>query len=151
MIDDTFTTYQAREERAKRLKEEILAHNKGFLFAALGSAGITEVTIDFDGASDQGCFQKPMGFDGTNAEVPIPTSEITIKTVVFDTGVIEDAIITIQDYLEHLASDLLDEKHSYWEDDDGAYGTFRFLVTDQIITLEYNERYTASEYHEHHF
>jgi hypothetical protein len=151
MIDDTFSTYQAREARAKSLKEEILPHNKDILFAALRSAGIIEVTIDFDGASDEGCFQQPMGFDGANAEVPIPGAEITIKTVVFDTGAIEDAIITVPAYLEHLASDLLDEKHSYWEDGDGAYGTFRFSVTEQIITLEYNERYTASEYHEHHF
>ncbi len=151
MIDDTFTTYQAREERARRLKEEILPHNKELVFAVLRSSGIVEVTIDFDGASDEGSFEQLVAFDAANSEVPIPTAEVTIKTVVFDIGTIEDAVITVPDYLEHLASDLLDEKHSYWEDGDGAYGTFRFAVTDQIITLEYNERYTTSEYHEHHF
>jgi hypothetical protein len=151
MTDDQFAAYEAKLERAAKLKEEILPQNKERLFAVLGAAGIIEVTIDFDGASDEGCFQQPMGFDAANAEVPIPTAEITIKTVVFDTGAIEDAIITVWDYLEHLASDLLDEKHSSWEDGDGAYGTFRFSVSEQIMTLEYNERYTASEYHEYRF
>jgi hypothetical protein len=151
MIDDTFTAYQAKEDRAKRLKEEILPNNKEIVFAALRSAGIIDVAIGFDGASDEGAFEQVIAFNAANSEVPIPTSEITIKTIVFDTGTVEDAMITVPDYLEHLASDLLDEKHPYWEDGDGAYGTFRFSVADQVITLEFNERHTVSEYHQHHF
>jgi hypothetical protein len=151
MIHETFSAYQAKEDRARRLQKVVLPHNKELLFASLRSMGIMEVTIDFDGAGDDGCFQRAVGFDGANAEVAIPTAEIVIKTVVFDTGTVADAIITVLDYLHQLASDVLDETHSGWEIDDGAYGTFRFSVTEQVITLEYNERYTISEYHEHHF
>lgn len=151
MSTDSFSSYHAKAERAERLRQEFLSHNKEVLFASLSAAGLTVVTIDFDGASDDGCFQQPIAFDGANAEAPLPTGEITIKTVVFDTGIVEDTTIITSDYIQQLASDLLDEKHSCWEDGDGAYGTFRFSVTDQMITLEFNERYTASEYHEHHF
>ena len=153
MIDDQFAAYEARVERGARLKAEILPHNKGVLFDALAGAGIATVTIDFDGYGDSGSFQEATAFSGENAEIPLPTLDITVRTVVFETDTVgvSDKVTTARDFLEDLASDFLEETHSGWEDGEGAYGQFRFSLADRTITLEYNERYVDSHYHEHEF
>ncbi|GAB0120049.1 DUF6878 family protein [Acidisoma sp. 7E03] len=151
MNTDTSLSHQEKSDRAERLQQEILPHNKQVLFASLSAAGIATVLIDFDGSSDDGCFQQPVGFDAANAEIPLPDGEITIKTVVFATGLVEESAIVISGYLQELATDLLDGLHQYWEDGEGAYGTFRFSVPDQAVTLEFNERYIAYNRQEHQF
>lgn len=151
MLEDSFNTYAAKEARASRLRGELLPANKAVLFQALASSGIDTVTIDFDGSSDDGCFQAPIAFGNDNAEMALPKTAITIRTAVFETGVVEDAAISVGGYLEQLASDCLDEKHRYWEDGEGAFGEFRFSVPDQTITLEYNERYVDHHHHEYSF
>jgi hypothetical protein len=53
--------------------------------------------------------------------------------------------------IERLAYHLLERTHCGWENNDGAYGDFTFDVAERTITLDYNERYTASEYSQHVF
>ena len=48
-----------------------------------------------------------------------------------------------------MAYRFLDQTHDGWENDDGAYGEFTFDVAERSITLEYNERYIETHYHEH--
>jgi hypothetical protein len=50
-----------------------------------------------------------------------------------------------------MAYDFLEQTHSGWEDGDGAFGQFTFTVADHSITLEFNERYVDSNYHQHEF
>ncbi|MGA8499789.1 MAG: DUF6878 family protein [Xanthobacteraceae bacterium] len=59
--------------------------------------------------------------------------------------------VSIADAIERLAYDLLERTHCGWENNDGAYGDFTFDVAERTITLDYNERYTASEYSQHVF
>lgn len=153
MIDDQFAAYEARVERGAKLKAEILPHNKGVLFDALATAGIATVTIDFDGYGDSGSFQEATAFSAENAEIQLPIADITVKTVAFETDTVgvKDKVTTARDFLEALASDFLEETHSGWEDGEGAYGLFRFSLADRTITLEYNERYVDSHFHEHEF
>ena len=151
MSDDQFGAYEAKCARVSQLKAEILPYNKGIVFDALAADGIAVVTIDFDGYGDSGSFEEVAAFSAENAELPVPTVEITIKTVVFDTARVEEERTTVRDFLEGLASDLLEETHSGWEDGEGAYGQFRFSLAERAITLEYNERYVESDYHEHEF
>jgi hypothetical protein len=40
--------------------------------------------------------------------------------------------------------DFLDRTHAGWENNDGADGEFVFDVASRTVTLDYNERYTAS-------
>jgi hypothetical protein len=50
--------------------------------------------------------------------------------------------MTLQEAIESLVYDYLEETHSGWENNDGAFGTFVFDVPGRLVTLEHNERYT---------
>jgi hypothetical protein len=141
MSNAQFAAYEAKCAAAARLGAEILPHNKQVLFDNLAAAGIDVVTIGFDGSGDSGQFDAPMGFDAENREVVIPTGDITVKSVDFDTG----------DYIVTLACDFLEETHDGWEDGEGAHGEFRFSLSDRTITLDYNERYIEYNHYEHEF
>ena len=153
MIDDQFAAYEARVERGAKLKAEILPHNKGVLFDALATAGIATVTIDFDGYGDSGSFQEAAAYRAEKTQIPLPAPDIVVQTVVYETNTVSvsDKVTTARDFLEDLATDFLEETHSGWEDGEGAYGQFRFSLADRTITLEYNERYVDSHYHEDEF
>ena len=58
---------------------------------------------------------------------------------------------TLSDAIETLVYAFLEQSHSGWEDNDGAYGDFTFDVGNRTITLDYNERYTESDYSCHTF
>ena len=151
MSDAQFAAYEARCAAAAELRKQVVPHNKQVLFDALQAAGIEFVTIEFDGYGDSGQFYAPAGFDGANNQVTIPTDEITVKAVDFETGTVREQSITLGDYIETLACDFLESKHSGWEIDDGAHGEFRFALGERTITLDYNEHYTTYEHHEHEF
>ena len=59
--------------------------------------------------------------------------------------------MSISDAVESLAYDVLEKTHCGWENGDGAYGDVIFDVAEGAITLDYNERFTASENHTHTF
>jgi hypothetical protein len=50
--------------------------------------------------------------------------------------------------IETLAYDLLESEHGGWENNEGAYGEFRFDVADRTITLGCHIRLSSSEYSE---
>jgi len=70
---------------------------------------------------------------------------------VWDQAEPERSPVSIADAIEQLAYDFLEQTHSGWEDNDGAYGDFTFDVAARTITLDYNERYTASDHSQHVF
>jgi hypothetical protein len=151
MSDTQFAAYEAKHATATRLEAEALPHNKHVLFEALTAAGILLVTIGFEGCADNGQFEEASAFDVDNNEIAIPTSDITIKMVEFDTGTVVEATTTVRDYIETLACDFLEETHSGWENGEGAYGEFSFSAAERTITLDYNERYIESDHHEYEF
>jgi hypothetical protein len=60
------------------------------------------------------------------------------------------SIVRVAEAVEQLAYDLLNDTHC-WENNDGAYSHFTFDVAERTITLDYKERYTASDYTQHVF
>ena len=151
MSDAQYAAYEAKCATAARLAAEILPDNKQVLFEALAAAGIDVITIGFDGCGDSGQFDAPVGFDAENREVAIPTGDITVNVVDFDTGTVRKQSTTPGDYIEALAYDFLEDTHSGWEDGEGADGEFRFSLRERTITLDYNERYIEYNHHEHEF
>jgi len=151
MSDTQFAAYEAKCATAARLSAEILPHNKQVLFEALATAGINIVTIAFDGSGDSGQFEEPLGYDAENRLVAIPTGDITVKSVNFDTGTVSELTTTVADYIEMLACDFLEGAHDGWENGEGAHGEFNFALTERTITLDYNERYIEYIHHEHEF
>ena len=151
MNDDRFAAYDAKWAAFRRLEEEVLQGNKQAIFDALVAAGIQLVTIDFDGYGDEGHLQEPAGFDAANKEISLPSASITVQQVKFESSTIVEASTSVAEFVNNLASDLLQKTHGGWQDGEGAYGTFSFNLEDRTITLRYHERYVETEYHEHAF
>ncbi|MBW4025405.1 MAG: hypothetical protein HIU92_20135 [Proteobacteria bacterium] len=151
MSDDRMAAYEAKQTRFDQLIAETLPHNKEVIFDVLAAAGIDHVEVEFDGYGDSGAFEGIKAFSGDNEEAALPTHEITLKRPIFDTGIIEEKISTPSDAIEEMVNDFLEATRSGWENNEGAFGTFRLTPANQSIKLEYNERFVDTTYHEHEF
>ncbi len=138
----------AQHAARTRLAEETLAQNKAALFDVLAAADITGVLVTFDGVGDSGQIE---GIDATidGAPAELPGVEIEIATPTWDGSELQRRSCTLPDAIEALAYAFLEDTHDGWEDNEGAFGEFRFDVPKQTIALDYNERIETSEYHGH--
>jgi len=159
-MTDTFDTtpstetpssdWGAKSAAHNRLHDELRPRNKTALFDALAAAGVTHVMVSFDGYGDSGQIEN-IEVKAGDASVAMPQAEIEIARAVWDQAEPERSPVSIADAIEQLAYDFLEQTHSGWEDNDGAYGDFTFDVAARTITLDYNERTTDSEYSQHVF
>lgn len=135
-----------RAEEAKRRAEFVaqLVPLKAALFDFLETNGIVLVTVDFDGCGDSGQIEGMTAFD-EHGEVALPECGFVAPGA--DSEATADASGPIEGAIESLAYDLLETEHGGWENNDGAYGEFRFDVLARSITLECNLRFTSSELH----
>jgi hypothetical protein len=158
MIDtfDTATStgvasdWDAKRAAQDRLHAELQPQNRAALFDALAAAGITLIVVTFDGYGDSGQIENIEAKAG-DAVVAMPAGEVEIAEAIGDQPEPSRSPVSIADAIERLAYDLLERTHCGWENNDGAYGDFTFDVAERTITLDYNERYTASEYSQHVF
>jgi hypothetical protein len=74
---------------------------------------------------------------------------VLTQSVDFERGSITTVETTLADLIETLAYEALAANHSGWENNDGGYGQFQFCSVEQSIKLEFWERYTETNYHEH--
>jgi hypothetical protein len=135
--------------RAK-LEAELFTLNKATLFNALTLAGVTRVVVSFDGYGDSGQIENVEAQAGGDP-VTIPGAAIEIAEAVWDQTEPRHSSVGIAEAVERLAYDVLEKTHCGWENNDGAYGDIVFDVEEETITLDYNERYTASENYTHTF
>ena len=133
-----------------KLESELFTVNKAALLIALALAGITRVVVSFDGYGDSGQIENVEAQAGDDA-VTMPGTAIEIAESVWDQPEPKRASVSISDAVESLAYDVLEKTHCGWENGDGAYGDVIFDVAEGVITLDYNERFTASENHTHTF
>ena len=140
------------ESRAvyERRSESVHPANKKALFDALAAAKITRVVVTFDGYGDSGQVEEIAALSD-DATVDLPEGEITISRAIWGTDGITESTMSVDEAVEQLAYDFLSETHGGWENNDGAYGEFSFDVAARTITLDYNERYTATEFYSHEF
>ena len=129
----------------------MLPVNKAALFAALAAAGIDTVVIEFEGSGDSGQMEGADAFNATGGLAEIPSGEVDMRSVEFETGEITVASTRLREAIEATAYDLLEQTHSGWENDDGAYGDITFSVAEQSIQLDVNERFTESTNYQHEF
>ena len=141
--------FAERDERNRRA-EAVRPDNKTALFDALAAAGITLVTVTFDGSGDSVQIED-ITAQSDDRTVDLPQGEITIATVAWGTDKVTAISMGVEAAIEQLAYDFLSETHGGWENNDGAYGEFSFDVAARTITLDYNERYTATEFYSHEF
>jgi hypothetical protein len=141
----------AKWQEDARIRREVIARNvaaaKITLFDILDSQGIVFVTVGFDGCGDSGQIDGILAYDDTGI-VELP--DVKLPSIDIEAADPEAARsnMSISDVIESLAYDLLADEHGGWENNDGAYGEFRFDTAVRTITLGYNERFTSSEYSE---
>ena len=133
-----------------KLEAELFTLNKAALLNALALADVTRVVVSFDGYGDSGQIENVEAQAGDDV-VTMPGAAIEIAEAVWDQTEPKRASVSISDAVESLAYDVLEKTHCGWENGDGAYGDVIFDVAEGVITLDYNERYTASENYTHTF
>jgi len=157
MTDDTapdpqkfLDDYMEKERAFKILSTSLHSANKTALFDALEAAGITIVRVHFDGFGDSGQVEDidPMAGD---KPCEFPASTIAIGRARWGVSDVERIECNVRDAVEALAYAFLQETHSGWEINEGAYGDFTFNVADRSIALDYNQRIETSEYSQHIF
>jgi hypothetical protein len=125
----------------------LLPKNKQSLFTALRSAGVTQVTVDFDGCGDSGQIEG-LAFLSGDTTFPEPRGEVVLETASHG-GETAARAFELPSAIEHLVYELLEDGHGGWELNEGSYGTFTFDVADETITLDYNERVEVTNYSQH--
>lgn len=128
------------------------------LLAAMQAAGLTMLSLHYDGSGDDGCV------NGVESHAPETVDLATLPPITFQQfqgrrstggGAWEDILVEKTGTLEDLATEVayaaLESLHPGWEINEGSYGRVEFHAKDGAlkITLAHNERYEASEYSEH--
>jgi hypothetical protein len=131
-----------------RLCAELRFQNKTGVFDALAAAGLATVVVSFDGYGDSGQIER-LEVEGAVDTLPVATVEIA--TSIWGEREPQRQSMSLADAIEKLVYDFLGGAHDGWEDNDGAYGEFTFDVADRTISLDYNERYSASVNYSHEF
>jgi hypothetical protein len=151
LVDESvLSDWETKRAAQDRLHAELQPGNKDTLFDALAAVGVTLVVVSFDGYGDSGQIENVEVKVGDTV-VDMPTREIEIATAVWDQPEPDRSTASTADVIERFVYDFLTDTHCGWEDNDGAYGNFTFDVAARTITLDYNERYTASDYSQHVF
>lgn len=133
-----------------KLEAELFTLNKAALLNVLALASVTRVVVSFDGYGDSGQIVNVEAEAGDD-QVTMPVAAIEIAEAVWDQAEPKCSSLSIADAVERLAYDVLEKTHCGRENNDGAYGDIIFDVAEGAITLDYNERYTASENYTHTF
>ncbi len=137
-------------ERAARI-EALRPGNKDRLFDGLMAAGITHVTVTFDGSGDSGQIESIDARDDADQSVTLPAVQITFAGIDWQSGAPTERRLSLEGAVEELVYRLLSATHSGWQDNDGAYGEFCIDARARTIHLEFNERFTSSELYTHDF
>jgi hypothetical protein len=127
--------------------DETRAQNKATVFAALASAGIDHVTVEYDGSGDSGQIDCITAWDASGQKIPLLLEPKLLLATDDPNQAVER---NLESAVETLAWDYL-EIYYGWENNDGACGTFVFDVKARTITLEHNERFTDVNTFKHEF
>lgn len=141
-MDAFMARYRAYEQRAAELHPA----NKAALFAALADAGITRVTVTFNGYGDSGQIDSITVRAGEE-EVELPATSVELASTEFGSEEITRLTKPLADAVDSFCYALLADKHGGWENNEGAYGEFVFDVATDRIVLDFNYRIETSENH----
>ena len=83
--------------------------------------------------------------------IELPSMPLTLQQVHFGASEPSTASQPLCEAIAALCYDYLEQEHSGWENNDGAYGTFIFDVPKRTIELEFNGRFTDVATSHHHF
>jgi len=127
------------------------AVNKARLFGVLSAAGITTVTVTFDGYGDSGQIESIEARSAADETLELPSAPMDVVRPISSRGERETITVSVPEAIETFVYDLLETAHGGWEDNEGSYGDFIFDVTHGRIALSFNERFVGSELSQHIF
>ena len=139
---------EAQHAARTRLADEVRPANKTALLDALAAAGISSVVVTFDGSGDSGQIEGVDARIGDTA-TELPATAVEITSPLWEGAGLETRTLPLAEAIEQIAYDLLEEAHDGWENNEGAFGEFTFDVAEDVIRLDYNERFETSEYSGH--
>jgi hypothetical protein len=142
--DEFMARYRAYQARAA----ELHAGNKATVLAVLRDAGISKVTVTFNGYGDSGQIDS-IAVKAGDTDAELPDSAVEIARASLDSEAPERLSEPLADAIETLCYALLEEKHDGWENNEGAYGEFVFDIAADRIVLDFNYRIETSENHTH--
>jgi hypothetical protein len=133
-----------------RLEAQQRPRNKATLFAALKAEGVALVVATFDGSGDSGQVE---GIEAKTGDTPVQLSGalIAYAHISGHPGEVAQQPTTLEQAIENLVYDVLRQAQPGWENNDGAYGEVVFDVAAGTIRLDFNGRYTTSEFSQHDF
>lgn len=150
MNEIDFDAIKASIARHRKAVTAANEHNNPLVFDLLAAAGITSVTIEFDGEGDSGQIESVIACAG-EARVELPKTPVTLQHVSWNNDTVTDRTEPLPEAIETLCYDYLEQEHGGWENNDGAFGTFTFDVAKRTIELEFNGRYTDISTHNYSF
>jgi hypothetical protein len=142
--------WSSKLDEHRRQAVDRLTSNKEALFNALEAADITSVAVNFDGYGDSGQIESIEAVAGIEV-VSLPDTLVEIAGLAWGEPEARTQLLSLRAAIEELAYDFLGQTHGGWQDGDGAYGDFTFHAEQRTITLDYNERYSATENYVHEF
>jgi len=147
-MGDIDTIMEQYQNHAKSLLQAN-ALNKITVFEALANAGITSVTVTFNGGGDSGQIED-IRADAGDKVVELPDIQIEIQHALWE-GKLDRVKTSVREAIEQLCFDYLSQEHSGWENNDGGSGDFLFHVEDRRIELDFCQFFTDSTQHLHTF
>ena len=142
-LHDRWQRYSAALARTNEL-------NKGVVFDALAAANITHVVIGFDGEGDSGQIDGGAVFID-DAAVEFPATIVTLNYAQSGDEPVLTHEVSLREAIEELCYGYLEQEHGGWENNDGAFGEFRFDVAERRIALEFNGRFSDFSTSNHSF
>jgi hypothetical protein len=139
-------TWQHHKKALRKANEA----TKTAVFDALNNAGITLVTVNFDGESDNGQIDNVDAFKD-DKPAQIPAVAVTVQHVALGASKPVSVQASLPEALEQLCYDYLSQEQGGWENDGGAYGEFTFHVSERRIELDFNARFTDYTNHQYSF
>lgn len=139
-----------KKKKNKVSLDEINDGNKEILFDLLESHGVEAVTVTFDGGGDSGQIDE-IDVSDEVAGLRVKGAKVSNGRVWSPEGFKESYKHdpTVRDMIKSFCYGALETLYGGWENNDGAFGEFRFLVKERVVGFDFNQRYTESELHEH--
>ena len=143
MTNDYITAYS----NYRRAQAEANDRNKIVVLDALSAAGITSVTVEFDGEGDSG------QINGVHCEpeTDITKIQVTTQHADWNNPAISEQTETLESAVESLCYGYLLFEHGGWENNDGAFGEFTIDVAARTIALEFSARFSTYDTTWHDF
>lgn len=143
-MDNFMARYTAYESRVNAL----LPANKAAVFDVLSAAGITRISVNFDGCGDSGQIDALHARSGEQI-IDLPQTPVELASTDFHDEETRRQTMPLPSAIETLCYDLLESRYGGWENNEGAFGDFTFDVAERTIAFDFNYRIEKTENHYH--